>query len=980
MEVLYHKDINYNPVKKQFAKTVDYLQNENFSAAEVKKVHGNGYYRAKLDYRNRLLFTLGHYNNKYYILLLEIIFNHEYHKSRFLKGADIDESRFETLDHPNDINNHGIHPLTYVNPETPYFHVLDKIMSFDRDQNYLFSLPTPFIVIGPAGSGKTALTLEKMKTLKGSVLYTTLSSYLTENSANLFYANNYDNDKLNIDFLSYREFLETLHIIEGKEADFRVFNSWFNRHRQKTSIRNAQKLYEEFKGVITGYNIDKPYMSEEEYLNLGVKQSIFIEEERKQAYELFKKYLQFLKENGYYDINTISHQWLPLCKPRYDFIVVDEVQDFTNIQLYLILQALKKPTQFILCGDSNQIVHPNLFSWSNVKSMFYLNEIKGNNINILKTNYRNSTSVTSTANALLKIKNARFGSIDKESTYLISSVSKDQGKVNFLKDAPEIKNELNRKTHKSTNYAVLVMRHEDKPTARKYFQTPLVFSIQEAKGLEYDNIIMLNFVSENSKVFREIIKGVGKEDVENDELTFSRAKDKKDKSLETYKFYINSFYVGITRAVKNIHLIESDAKHPFFELIGLIESKKQLHIQQESSSDEDWQKEANKLEKQGKNEQAEEIRKHILGNQKPDWEPITPQNIEELKEKALDPDNFNKKAKDKLFHYALLYNETELIDKLVELTYKRANDPEKERGALFRKYYYHYKQDNIQALANEIKKYGLNYRDQFNLTPLLAATLSGSVKIINFLNDLGVDQTLVDNQGKNAVQLALKLAYLQENYRKRVLSEIYPLIVTENIKLKVNDQLVKLDNHKIEYFLVNFFIAILPEILKKQKHHFYYSGITLNDYIDILEEFPENVLFDYRKKRSYLNANLAKNEIDRNDPYNKKLFLRMERGYYVLNPEMEIYINNRWMNIYDAMNIEKIRKLTNEEIREKLWEQLPESVRAEMSENLKKFSNDSEADGDEEEEEPDGPSQEESDSSDNKKDNGQDERQLSLDL
>ncbi|MGM0530687.1 MAG: AAA family ATPase [Bacteroidota bacterium] len=977
MEVLYHKDLNYTPVEKQFTKTIDYLCNNNFAAAEVKKVHRNGYYRAKLDYRNRLLFKLGQFNNQYYILLLEIIFNHEYHKSRFLKGADVDESSFEEMGQIDSVKKHDIQPLTYVNPETPYFHVLDKILSFDQDQNYLFSLPTPFIVIGPAGSGKTALTLEKMKTLKGSVLYTTLSSYLTENSANLFYANNYDNDRLNIDFLSYKEFLETLHIIEGKEAGFKVFNSWFNRHRQKTTIRDAHKLYEEFKGVITGYNIDQPYMSEEEYLNLGVKQSIFIEEERQQAYELFKKYLQFIRENGYYDINIISHQWLPLCKPRYDFIVVDEVQDFTNIQLYLILQALKKPTQFILCGDSNQIVHPNLFSWSNVKSMFYLNEIKGNNINILKTNYRNSASVTRTANALLKIKNTRFGSIDKESTYLISSVSKDKGKVNFLKEAPEIKNELNRKTHKSTNYAVLVMRHEDKSMARKYFNTPLVFSIQEAKGLEYENIIMLNFVSENSKIFREIIKGVGKEDVESNELTFSRAKDKKDKSLEAYKFYINSFYVGITRAVKNIYLIESDAKHPFFELLGLIESKKQLNIQQESSSDEDWQKEANKLEKQGKNEQAEEIRKNILGTQQPDWEPITPQNIDELKGKALDPDNFNKKAKDKLFHYALLYNETELIDKLVELKYKRALDPQKERGALFRKYYYHYKQDNIQALTNEIKKYGLNFRDQFNLTPLLAATLSGSVKIINFLNDLGVDQALVDNQGKNAVQMALKLAFLHENYRKRILPEIYPLIVTDNIKLKINDQLVKLDNHKIEYFLVNFFIAIQPEMLKKRKDHLYSRGVTLNDYIDTVEEFPENVLFDYRKKRSYLNANLAKNEVNRDDPYNKKLFLRQERGYYVLNPEMEIFINNRWMNIYDSMNMEKIRKPTTEEIKEKLWKDLPEKIKAELIENLEKVSiNDNENPEDDQDE----PFQEESDSSDNKKDNNNDGQQLTLDL
>jgi len=975
MDVLYHKDIDYTPVEKQFSKTVEHLRSENFTAAEVKKVHRNGYYRAKLDYRNRLLFKMGHYNKEYYILVLEIIFNHEYHKSRFLKGADVDESSFEPVDNSNDIESRDIHSLTYVNPETPYFHVLDKIISFDQDQNYLFSFPTPFIVIGPAGSGKTALTLEKMKTLKGSILYTTLSSYLTENSANLFYANNYDNDRLNIDFLSYKEFLESLHIIKGKEAGFRVFNSWFNRHRQKTSIRDAHKLYEEFKGVITGYNIDKSFMSEEEYLDLGIKQSIFIEEERKQAYGLFRKYLQFLKENGYYDINIISHQWLPLCKPRYDFIVVDEVQDFTNIQLYLILQALKKPTQFILCGDSNQIVHPNLFSWSNVKSMFYLNEIKGNNINILKTNYRNSASVTSTANALLKIKNARFGSIDKESTYLISSVSNDKGKVNFFKDDPEIKKELNRKTHKSTSYAVLVMRHEDKSIARKYFNTPLVFSIQEAKGLEYDNIIMLNFVSENSKVFREIIKGVDKNDVESEKLTFSRSKDKKDKSLESYKFYINSFYVGITRAVKNIYLIESDAKHPFFELLGFIESKKQVNIQQESSSDEDWQKEANKLEKQGKNEQAEEIRKNILGTQQPEWEPITPQNIDELKEKALEPDNFNKKAKDKLFHYALLYNETEFIDKLAELNYKRALNPDKERGALFRKYYYTYKQDNIQAVSNEIKKYGLNYRDQFNLTPLLAATLSGSVKIINFLNDLGVDHTLADNQGKNAVQLALKLAYLQENYRKKVLPEIYPLIVTDNIKLKVNDQLVKLDNHKIEYFLVNFFIAIQPEILKKQKHHFYYSGVTLNDYIDILEEFPENVLFDYRKKRSYLNANLAKNEVNRDDPYNKKLFLRLERGYYVLNPEMEIYINNRWMNIYDSMNMEKISKLTTEEIRERLWENLPEELKAKLSQEFEKTSNDD--DSIVEEDEPEDTPQKQSKPSKNKNKNGD---QLSLDL
>ena len=42
-------------------------------------------------------------------------------------------------------------------------------------------------------------------------------------------------------------------------------------------------------------------------------------------------------------------------------VVVDEVRDLTTIQLQLILTALREPHQFLLCGDANQIVHPNFF-------------------------------------------------------------------------------------------------------------------------------------------------------------------------------------------------------------------------------------------------------------------------------------------------------------------------------------------------------------------------------------------------------------------------------------------------------------------------------------------------------------------------------------------------------------------------------------------------------------------------------------------
>jgi len=60
------------------------------------------------------------------------------------------------------------------------------------------------------------------------------------------------------------------------------------------------------------------------------------EEERLHVYDLFLKYLAFLQDNDYYDTNILSYHYLPLVEPRYDFVVIDEVQDLTMIQLQLI--------------------------------------------------------------------------------------------------------------------------------------------------------------------------------------------------------------------------------------------------------------------------------------------------------------------------------------------------------------------------------------------------------------------------------------------------------------------------------------------------------------------------------------------------------------------------------------------------------------------------------------------------------------------
>jgi len=912
MNILYFNDLDYSRVSKQFDKTVEFFKNDDFNSAEIKKLSYKDYYRAKLDNTNRLLFKFARYNGQTYILLMEVIYNHEYDKSRFLRGAKIDESKLNILKSKKAIPDKEFIDLNYVNHNTGKFHLLNKVLSFDDIQQKIFAVKPPVVIVGSAGSGKTVLTLEKIKLLKGNVLYVTLSPYLVDNSSRLYYSDNYVNEKQDVDFLSFKEYLETLKVIPWKELDFKSFNQWLHPRKQSFGIKESHKLFEEFRGVITGMDISKPFLSKKDYLDLGIKQSIFLKEERQKVYDAFIKYLEFLNTNNYHDLNICSFEWLKHSHKKYDFIVIDEAQDFTNIQLYIVLKSLKTAGNFILCGDSNQIVHPNFFSWSNVKTMFYKHDITAGDINVLKTNYRNSIDVTNIANKLLMIKNARFGSIDKESTFLVESLEENKGEVNFYSDTAATRKKLNDSTKRSTRYALLVMNQDEKAMARKIFKTPLLFSIHEAKGLEYENIILLNFISNYSREFNEIAQSITKEDMDNEELNFSRGKDKSDKSLDAYKFYINSLYVGITRAIKNLYILESSKKHYLMELLDLIETKEQINIEEEVSSMDDWKEEARKLEMQGKKEQADEIKKTILEIRKPGWEPLTKDNITKLKKEALDPVNYNKKAKDLIFMYALLYNDQEIISKLAELKYRKAEHPEYERNTINRKYYSDYNTDNVNGVKQKIRKYGVNFRDLFNLTPLLAAVENGSMKILDFLISENADTDVMDNNGRNPFRIAINKLYFSPQSISK-LEDIFPRMLTDNIKVRVENRMIKIPNRKMEYFLLNIFMTLQDAIINDHRKLYEQNGVKAAEIENVIAQYPEVIMANYRKKRNYISSMLAKNEIDSNNSYNNELFLRTERGIYAINPELSVMVEDKWINVYELTGLKKIKILTKEE-------------------------------------------------------------------
>jgi hypothetical protein len=913
MEVLQYSDLDTSGVTDSFQRTLEHLRAGDFRAADVKKLSGTPYYRAKLDRADRLLFRFACHADRTYLLLLEVLYNHAYEKSRFLNGAAIDENKLVPVADPHAEARSAALPLNYVNLRSPRFHLLDKVLSFDELQEEIFRLPPPLIIIGSAGSGKTALMLEKLKLLSGEALYVTLSPYLVENARNIFYSNHYENDRVEIDFLSYRELLETIRVPAGKEITFREFEQWFSRHRQSSRIKDAHRLFEEFRGVLTGFVIDRPFLSRDDYLDLGVRQSIFLNDERNEAYGLFEKYLAHIRSNGFYDLNLVSHEYGPAVRPQYDFVVVDEVQDITNVQLRLILKHLRDGGNFILGGDANQVVHPNFFSWAHVKTLFYREraEERREIMRVLHTNYRNSPEITGVANRLLRIKSARFGSVDRESNYAVQSISQNKGEVALLQADAAVLGELNQKTRKSTRFAVIVLRGEDKARAREHFSTPLVFSIQEAKGLEYDNVILYNIVSWNAREFDEIITGVRESDLEG-EAKYARAKDKSDKSLDAYKFFANSLYVASTRAVRNLYIVEQNRRHGIFCLLGLAQASDRVLVAAQESSREDWEREARRLEMQGKHEQAELIRKD-LGSGRVPWRVLTPAAVEELKKEALDPARFNKQAKQQLFEYAIVCSVKPLLWELARLKFTRAASPTpSDHKAILRRHRQDYYERNYSGLRRKIEQYGIDFRNPLNQTPLMIAAEMGLADLAGTLLNAGANPELRDNWGRTPFQLALRRAYLDPGYAAEKIGALYELLAPSCLKVKVGERLIKLDRHMMEFFLLNSMLATFQNILR-HKIEWSIPAFETADFIATLSRLPEPVVSERRRTREYISAVFSRNELRRQEPRARRIFLRVQRGMYIPNPAMDVELEVNWINFYDLINLDVLEQEKDDE-------------------------------------------------------------------
>lgn len=224
------------------------IERDDLRSPDVKKLGVGGYYRARLDGANRLLLQFVDAGGQRACLALEVIRQHAYDRSRFLRGAPVDEARIDAEPPaPPEAR-----PLRYLHPTRTEFLHLDKPLSLDDAQDEALRKRAPLVVVGSAGSGKTALLLERLRRVPGRVAYVTESRWLAETARGLYVAfDGAPTDQDQADFLSYQQLLETIEVPAGRPVGFRDFLGFFERHRQKVRFADAHQCFEEIRGVLT---------------------------------------------------------------------------------------------------------------------------------------------------------------------------------------------------------------------------------------------------------------------------------------------------------------------------------------------------------------------------------------------------------------------------------------------------------------------------------------------------------------------------------------------------------------------------------------------------------------------------------------------------------------------------------------------------------------------------------------------------------
>lgn len=416
------------------------------------------------------------------------------------------------------------------------------------------------LVVAGAGSGKTFTIVNKIKYLLDNNIYKEnellVISFTNESVNDLKRKIDY-----NLDIMTFHKLAITL--INNPDMKISneyylkfIINEYFNsygkynkkqnklikRILQEMDIDNLKKL------IFTFINLYKSNYNDINYLlNLYQKSHFINKIYFKIILEIYHIYNQEIESSNLYDFNDMikiatNNINNNIIKTNYKYIIIDEFQD-TSLNRFKLIDAIMKQNnaKIFVVGDDYQSIYR--FSGCNLDIFLNFNKLVSNlNIINLDYNYRNPKEIIDVANSFI-MKNKK--QIKKE-TICLKNINKPI-KICFYKNKRTAIEKILK--YIDTKYLILGRNNKDKDLFN--VQDKPFLTIHKSKGLEEDNIILINLTNNNNSLPSKI---------KNHKIINKLIKT----DYYPYEEERRLFYVALTRTRNNIYLLVPKSNYSIF--------------------------------------------------------------------------------------------------------------------------------------------------------------------------------------------------------------------------------------------------------------------------------------------------------------------------------------------------------------------------------------------------------------------------------
>jgi len=251
-------------------------------------------------------------------------------------------------------------------------------------------------------------------------------------------------------------------------------------------------------------------------------------------------------------------------------------------------------------GDERQTVNPSGFRWEGVRARFYESGSKVPDLSRLSINFRSSGAIVELGNALLNLKRTFVGAGKFESP----ETWKFSGKAPVVIEGIQETTILDIVRQSGADRIILTRSTEEKLRLKTLLGTELIFTIFEAKGLEFDTVLLWKFIEDRETERLWEAMGKGSDGASEDMIPHLRHE-------------LNLLYVAVARAKSILAIYDGERPSSVWKagrLPSIVVVAKETSFLTESwskaSTPEAWARQGDGLYERGYYKSAAECYRH----------------------------------------------------------------------------------------------------------------------------------------------------------------------------------------------------------------------------------------------------------------------------------------------------------------------------------------------------------------------------------